>query len=101
MFPQQVSERFERDTGGTEAEWLLRLPGACGPHGLMLHHPGQAQVNIGAGRLFLSWQPLPERRIALVRLPRLSVHYRFEGLEPAERSAFMRYFDLFMQRGGG
>jgi hypothetical protein len=29
------------------------------------------------------------------------VNYRFEGVSESEREAFMRYFDLYMQRGGG
>ena len=44
---------------------------------------------------------LPPHRIALVSLPHLRVTYRFDGVGEAERVAFMRYFDLFMQRGGG
>ena len=39
--------------------------------------------------------------IALVRLPRLHVEFRFEGLEADQRFAFMKRFDLYMQRGGG
>ncbi|NDY91744.1 hypothetical protein [Ideonella livida] len=95
-------ESFERDTGCTEAEWLGWLPGACGGHGLSLGPgPGQAQVRLGAGVLHLRWQVLAPRQIALVRLPRLWVVYRFEGVEAPERIAFMKRFDLHMQRGGG
>ena len=39
--------------------------------------------------------------IALVRLPRLHVGFRFEGLDADQRLAFMKRFDLYMQRGGG
>lgn len=97
-------ERFERDTGGTEREWLASLPGACGPHQLSLMPGGRATVQLhpeGAGTLHLHWTVLPPRRIALVSLPRLLVRYAFEGVDEPDRTAFMRYFDLWMQRGGG
>lgn len=91
---------FERDTGGTETEWLARLPGACGAHAPVLGERS-ATVAIGTGHLQLQWQPLEDRRIALMRMPRLLVRFRFEGLTDSDRALFMRYFDLFMQRGGG
>ena len=91
---------FERDMSCTEADWLSWLPGAVRNHALTLG-AGQAQVAIGSGHLQLGWQPLPPRQIALMRLPRLGVRFRFDGVEEGERQAFMRYFDLYMQRGGG
>ena len=95
-------EQFERDTGCTESDWLRWLPGACGPHLLSLPDRGGAQVRIGErGQLRLNWRVMPARRIALVSLPRMLVHYQFSGLNAAERADFMRYFDLYMQRGGG
>jgi hypothetical protein len=44
---------------------------------------------------------MPVRQIALIRLPRLAVHYRFEGLPDDARQVFMKRFDLYIQRGGG
>jgi hypothetical protein len=41
------------------------------------------------------------RAIALVRLPRLHVSFRFEDVEAQARRAFMERFDLYLQRGGG
>lgn len=100
--PAVYAEAFERDTGCTEAEWLGWLPGACQGHPLTLGpRPGQAQVTLGAGHLVLDWQVLPPRRIALVQLPRMMVRYRFTDVAADDRVAFMRRFDLFMQRGGG
>jgi hypothetical protein len=58
-------------------------------------------VAIGTGRLLLRWQTLPPRQIALARFPRLAVSFRFEELDDAARQNFMRYFDLYLQRGGG
>ena len=91
---------FERDTAGTEAEWLQRLPGACGEHPLSLGDHA-ARVAIGAGGLSLDWTVLEPRRIALLHLARLGVRFRFEGVDDATRLRFMRHFDLYMQRGGG
>lgn len=93
-------EHFERDMATTEAEWLAALPRAVGPHPLSLS-VGQAQVQIGAGRLTLRWRPLPPRVIALLRMQRLAVVFAFEGVDEAERQRFMKRFDLSTQRGGG
>jgi len=86
--------------GCLEREWLSWLPGAVRAHALTLS-AGQAVVAIGNGRLVLQWQALPPRQIALARFPRLAVQFRFEDVDEAARQGFMRYFDLYMQRGGG
>lgn len=91
---------FERDTAGTEAEWLARLPGACAPHPLTLGEC-RARVALGDGALTLSWAVLPARQIALLRMARMAVRFDFDGVGDAERQHFMRHFDLYMQRGGG
>lgn len=93
-------ESFRRDMGCTEAEWLGWLPGAVGKHALRLER-GAARVELGGGALRLRWQAAEPRRIALLALPRLIVDFEFEGVDEPGRSAFMRHFDLFMQRGGG
>jgi len=91
---------FEREVGCTEAEWLMWLPAAIGVR------PWQRaartiHVVIDDGTLVLLWHELPPRQIALVRLPRLAVSFRFEGVAEPVRHAFMKRFDLYMQRGGG
>lgn len=91
---------FRREMGCTEAELLRWLPGAVNDHPLKLM-PHAADVAIGSGRLELAWRELPPRQIALVRMPRLVIVFHFEGVGEAERQAFMRYFDLYTQRGGG
>jgi len=94
------AEVFERDMGCTEAEWLGWMLRAIGDRAW--HRDSQRLVVvIGAGRLTLSWTVLPERRIALLRIPRLLVIFHFEGLDAEQRLAFMKPFDLHMQRGGG
>lgn len=92
---------FEREQGCTEAEWLSWLPGAVRDHAWRRTGPGEAEVTVGDGRLLLAWQVLPPRQIALIRMPRLQVRYRFENVDAGARSRFMQYFDLYLQRGGG
>lgn len=84
----------------TEAEWLRLLPAAIGEHHWKLQ-TGSAGVRIGDGALGLKWHVGEPRVMALVRMPRLLVSFRFAGLVEAERHAFMKHFDLYMQRGGG
>ncbi|MGQ0711085.1 MAG: hypothetical protein ACT4NV_15215 [Rhodoferax sp.] len=93
-------ELFERDMACTEAEWLQQLPAAVGDC-LLKVDAQRAGVRIGDGALGLQWQVAEPRTIALVRLPRLLVRFRFGGVDEAQRQAFMRRFDLYMQRGGG
>ncbi|MCK6426014.1 MAG: hypothetical protein L6Q75_13075 [Burkholderiaceae bacterium] len=96
-----LGAEFEREHGVTESDWLATLRGAVGAHPLTLGE-GRAEVAIGAaGRLELRWQVLPARAIALMRMPRLQVAYRFSGLSAEQQAGFLHYFDLFMQRGGG
>jgi hypothetical protein len=92
---------FTREQGSTEADWLRWLPGAVRDQALRLPAAGQAEVAIGEGQLRLDWFALPPRQIALARFPRLMVHFRFVDVTEAQRHAFMKYFDLYMQRGGG
>lgn len=94
------AEQFDRDMGCTEREWLRWLPNAIGAHS----HQRVLQavtVQIGTGQLTLSWQAGEPRVIALARIPRLLVSFRFTGLDDAQRYLFMKRFDLYMQRGGG
>jgi hypothetical protein len=93
-------ERFEREMGCTEAEWLASVPRALGDYPYQL----SAQtllVQIGLGALAVQWKVGEPRVIALARIPRLLVQFGFNGLDEAQRLAFMQRFDLYMQRGGG
>jgi hypothetical protein len=94
------AEVFDREVGCTEREWLMWLPAAVGDCPMHLR-PGAADVQIESGSLQLEWRALPERVIALVRMPRMAVSFRFSGIGDERRHVFMRRFDLYMQRGGG
>ena len=96
----EYAERFEREMGCTEAEWLRWLPNAIGDHFYKMQE-SSAGVRIGDGALGLKWQVLDDRVIALARMPRMQVSFRFAGVDDATRNAFMKRFDLYMQRGGG
>ena len=96
----RYAEQFERDMGCTETEWLGWLPAAMGDC------PWQrlgstAQATIDKGTLSLRWQVMPPRVIALMRMPVLRVSFAMQGLDADQRYAFMKRFDLHMQRGGG
>ena len=94
------AEAFEREMGCTDAELRQWLPGAVRGHPVTLG-PSGAIVTIDTGRLTLEWATLPPRQIALLSLPRLAVSFAFVGIDEASRHAFMRYFDMYTQRGGG
>ncbi|MCP5283178.1 MAG: hypothetical protein H6930_16530 [Rhodoferax sp.] len=94
------AENFDREMGCTEKEWLGWLPEAMGAHPYQL--VAQAvSARIDGGTLTLSWRVGEPRVIALARIPRLLVSFRFAGLDEAQRYRFMKRFDLYMQRGGG
>ena len=91
---------FQRDMACTEAEWLRWLPQAIGEREWQ-SRPGSVTVRIGNGTLHLSWREAPPRRIALLELAQLQVAFAFENVGDEMRHAFMKRFDLYMQRGGG
>ncbi len=94
------AENFDREMGCTEKEWLGWLPEAMGLHAY--RQVAQAlTARIDTGQLVLSWQVGEPRAIALARIPRLLVSFRFTGLDDLQRYRFMKRFDLYMQRGGG
>jgi hypothetical protein len=92
--------QFEREMGCTEADWLAVLPAATGGRALAIE-PRAAHVVLDEGALHLQWRELPPRQIALMRIPRLWVSFRFEAVAEDARQRFMRHFDLYTQRGGG
>ena len=92
---------FERDMSCTEAEWLAWLPKAMGDHDWQCSDQTvQVRLQTG-GRLQIEWKVLPPRTIALMRLPRMGMVFRFEAADEQARLQFMRRFDLTTQRGGG
>ena len=88
--------------GCTEAELLDVAAGRrrTAARSTPLPGPGRRSPSTAARS---SWPgtALPPRQIALMRMPRMAVRFRFEGVDEAPRQRFMRYFDLYTQRGGG
>lgn len=101
MFPAGVPDHFEREYGCSEAEWRGWLPAATHPRTREPTGPCALRVGFDDGALALDWLPLPPREIALLRLPRLRVRFRFDGVSEQDRQTFMRSFDRHLQRGGG
>ena len=102
MFPADVPTSFTREYGCTLAEWLRDLPRAVGRAPCVRPTSHEAVVTLPAGgQLRLAWLELPPRQIALIRMPRLQVHFVFDNADGDARQAFMRPFDLTLQRGGG
>ena len=105
LFPADIPDSFTREYGCTLAEWRRDLPRAVTAGGAVLQpvddHQALVTLASSQGRLHLQWNALPPRQIALMRMPRLQVGFRFERAEPSARLAFMRLFDLSLQRGGG
>lgn len=101
MTPPEVAEHFEREYGCTTTEWLRWLPGAVRDCPWRFDASTAATITLPTGSLVLHWQVLEPRRIALISMPRLRVLFAFNNTSPEERQTFLRYFDLYMQRGGG
>lgn len=96
-------ERFEREMGLDASDFRRCLPGAFEPHPLTWVQDGRdsARIELDSGAAQLHWQAMPPRVIALLRMPRVHVHFDFRGVDEAERQRVMQHFDLVMLRGGG
>lgn len=102
--------KFVREMGCTAAELCAWLPGASRRASIewVPVAPRSDAPSLGAlvsledgAALKMQWTELPARRIALITLPRLEVHFDFGQASEDLRHRFMRHFDLYTQRGGG
>ena len=102
MTPTHVPEQFDRTMGCTAAELISWLPRSLPDAQLVVDVTlGRCVASWPEGSLRLQWSPLPDRCIALLRIPQLQVHFAFEGLDDAARYARQKFFDLHTHRGGG
>lgn len=95
---------LEREMGCTEADFLRWLPGATRhAHVESVSDAGVSRhrIGVGDGIVEITTKPSPPRRIGGIVLPVLDVRFRFIGLGPAQRTAFLAYFDHYTRRGGG
>lgn len=102
MTPSFVPEKFEHVMGCTSADLLSWLPGAL-PEAALTVDAGHANCTaiLPDGILEIRWSPLPDARIALLTIPRLSVYFEYTGLTDERRYNVQKRFDLGTQRGGG
>lgn len=102
MTPAEIPAQLQREMGCTPAELLGWLPAAFPGARLTIDAcAGVARAAFDDGSLSLRWREAAPRRIALMRIPRLHVHFEFQGLDAARRQAVLHRFDLATQRGGG
>ena len=86
--------------GLTHEEFFRELPAALA-HREFVAETGRVSVDLDRGSLVMTLGGEQVRQIAALRLPYTVVEFAFEGVEEAEREAFMRRFDLGFRRGGG
>ena len=91
---------FEREMGCTEAELRAWLPGAV-REAPIVWRDRRAEIALDGGTASIEWQTREPRRIALIVLPILHVRFAAANIDEATWQRFMRYFDLYTQRGGG
>ena len=89
-----------REMGCTASELRAWLPSASAGRAIAWRAQG-ADIALDDGNVSIDWRTLEPRRIALITLPRLHVHFAAHGVDEAAWQRFMRYFDLYTQRGGG
>jgi hypothetical protein len=98
--PSPYPLAFDREMGCTDAELRAWLPGACGQRELTWREHG-VDIELVGGQVRIDWQTLVPRRIALMVMPRLAVRFTALQVDTEDWQRFMRYFDLYTQRGGG
>ena len=91
---------LHRDMGCTRAEFISWLPGATRQAPFQIDGEVVTVMTHG-GRVQISLEEKPPRRIALIALPVLGVTFCFRGLDELTRDDFLAHFDLYTRRGGG
>lgn len=94
------ASNFTKEMGVTHDDFFRLLPRAMGDtpytiEGLKV----VGQLSAGSVSIELGEQQV--RRIALMAIPYAEVSFLFDGVSDDERAAFMAFFDLRFQRGGG
>ncbi len=80
----------------TRADFLRLLPAATGEPDFV------EQEGLFRGRGWsLTFCPIPQLEIGMVRLERHRIEIAFDGLTPQAEDAFMQRFTLHYPRGGG
>lgn len=95
-------DTFKRDMGYSTTEFFRILPAAVSGYDfsvegtrVVVRPPG------GDRRLVLIISELPERRLGMIRIPRIAVEFTFHNFSQQQRQEFLIAFDRSYQRGGG
>jgi hypothetical protein len=95
-------DAFTRDMGYSMSEFLRILPTALAGYE---HSIEDGRVDVshphGEQRLVLKIRPLPDRRLGMIRVPRVEVEFGFRNFSARQRREFLAGFDRSFQRGGG
>lgn len=95
-------DAFRRDMGYSVAEFFRILPSAVGGHDYQLEGDKiVVRPADGTRELVLRISRLPERKIGMIRIPRIEVDFSFHNFTAEQRKAFLAAFDRSYQRGGG
>ena len=86
--------------GCTRAEFMGWLPGAT-RHASFNVDVDKVTVITHGGRVQISLEEKPLRRMGLIALPVLGITFCFRDLDELARDDFLAYFDLYTRRGGG
>jgi hypothetical protein len=97
-----VPEAFQlhRNMGCTRAEFIGWLPGATRPASFQIDGDKVTVITHG-GRVQISLEEKPPRRMGLLAVPVLGVTFCFLGLDELTRDDFLVHFDSYTMRGGG
>jgi hypothetical protein len=90
---------LEREVTATRAEFVRGLQAAF--PGRVEEIAERLRIDDGRATMEISLTALPDRRIALLRLPNLRVHIRFTQGTRADQEAMLAYMDRATHRGGG
>jgi hypothetical protein len=92
--------RLNRDMACTRAEFIGWLPGATRQASFQIDGDKVTVITHG-GRVQISLEEKPPRRMGPIALPVLGITFCFRGMDKLTRHAFLAYFDLYTRRGGG
>lgn len=95
------SETVVKDLGATPAEILRQLTPLMQRYRVVGGASWPAFALAGGGRVLVSVEAGPERRIGGLTLPSSRVTLRFYGARQHEQARFVADFSRVTQRGGG
>lgn len=95
-------DAFTRDMGYSVPEFFRILPAAISGYDHIVDGDRVFVTHPNDGRqLIMKIEELPDRRIGMIRIPRIGVEFAFHQFTVEQRRAFLTAFDRSFQRGGG